>query len=383
MLRRPSIIRIIGYNSKNGPQQPPPHRWTKRTLFQPPKPPAAATVGTAAPKTTNDNGRYCIPTNDNTGLYCIPHHQRLKVITAEDAASLVHDFDTVTCSGFVSQGAPEAILQALGRRYQTSGHPHSLTLLFGGGPGDWQSRGLNHLGQTTTTTTTVDDGKTNEETSNQKNETTIPPPSPPSSPPMLFRTIGSHYGQVPKVAQLALDEITEAWALPMGSICRMIRAQATHAPGHLTNVGLGTYVDPSVGNGGGAALNEKARKSSLDLVTKLTVRGESLLLYKALPIQVAIIRGTTADAQGNISLEHESLVSYFVLFVGVSGACLLSASLTLFFVFLSFLLLSHKNTNKQHTVDRSTSHGRGGEKFGRCRYRPSQALGRGRVFAPA
>lgn len=211
---------------------------------------------------------------EKESMYKIPHHNRLKVITSEDAASLVHDSDTVTCSGFVSQGAPEAVLKSLGDRYRSTGHPHSLTLLFGGGPGDWNERGLNHLGQTSDT-----------------------------SKPMLFRTIGSHYGQVPKVAELALNEITEAWSLPLGSISRMIRSQATHSPGHLTNVGLGTFVDHT-----GGAINEKAKQSSLKLVSKLDIQGETLLMYKALPINVAIIRGTTADSQGNISLEHESLV---------------------------------------------------------------------------
>jgi propionate CoA-transferase len=124
---------------------------------------------------------------------------------------------------------------------------------------------------------------------------------------MLRRTIGSHYGQVPKVAQLAIDEITEAWTLPMGSISRMLRAQSTHSPGHITNVGIGTYVDPDLSGG---AANESAKKSSFndELVTKISLGGQDHLIYKALPIDVAIIRGTTADGQGNISIEHESLM---------------------------------------------------------------------------
>ncbi len=76
--------------------------------------------------------------------------------------------------------------------------------------GDWESRGLNHLAK-------EKDGH----------------------PPMLRRTIGGHYGQVPMVAQLALDEKIEAWTLPMGSVSRMIRAQSTHSPGHITSVGIG------------------------------------------------------------------------------------------------------------------------------------------------
>jgi propionate CoA-transferase len=124
---------------------------------------------------------------------------------------------------------------------------------------------------------------------------------------MLKRTIGGHYGQVPKVAELALANKVEAWTLPMGSISRMIRAQSTHSPGHITTVGIGTYVDPDISGG---AANEAAKQSPLhsQLVSKLTIAGQVNLMYKALPINVAIIRGTTADKQGNISVEHESLL---------------------------------------------------------------------------
>lgn len=110
---------------------------------------------------------------------------RQKVVGPKDAVSLVRDGDTVAVSGFVCQGTPEAVLKALGEKYEKKGSPSKLTLLFGGGPGDWDSRGLNHLAK-------LYDGK-----------------------PMLRRTIGGHYGQVPMVAELALNEQTEAWTLPM------------------------------------------------------------------------------------------------------------------------------------------------------------------------
>lgn len=123
--------------------------------------------------------------------------------------------------------------------------------------------------------------------------------------PLLHRR---HYGQVPKIAELVLNEKVEAWTLPMGSISRMIRAQSTHSPGHITDVGIGTYVDPDISGG---AANEAAKNSPLhkELVTKLEIQGRTTLMYKALPIQVALIRGTTADLSGNISCEHESLLS--------------------------------------------------------------------------
>jgi propionate CoA-transferase len=218
--------------------------------------------------------------DEQTLNYEIPKNIRQKVLSPADAVALVRDGDTVCVSGFVSQGAAEAVLKALGERYEETGSPNNLTLLFGGGPGDWDTRGLNHLAKTKD-----DEGK----------------------PPMLRRTIGGHYGQVPKVAELALAEKTEAWTLPMGSISRMIRAQSTHSPGHITSVGLGTYVDPDISGG---AANESALKSTLHhkLIRKIVIDDEVNLMYKALPIDVAIIRGTTSDASGNITVEQESLL---------------------------------------------------------------------------
>ena len=176
-------------------------------------------------------------------------------------------------------GVAEAVLQALGKRYEETGEPNNLTILFGGGPGDWGSRGLSNLAKV------KDDG----------------------TPPMLTRTIGSHYGQVPGVAELALNETVEAWTLPMGSVSRMVRAQSTHSPGHITTVGIGTYVDPDLEGG---CANEKAKNSPFGkhLISKLEIGGEMNLMYRALPIDVAIIRGTTADLNGNITMEHESLL---------------------------------------------------------------------------
>lgn len=204
--------------------------------------------------------------------YAIPRRIRQKVVSPHDAVALVRNGDTVSVSGFVAQGAPEALLKALGERYQTSQEPKNLTLLFGGGPGDWATKGLNHLAE----------------------------------PGMLKRTIGSHYGQIPRVAELALTNQVEAWTLPLGSISRMLRAQSTHSPGHITSIGLGTYLDPAGPDG--SACNDAARASTFRPVARIDVEGQPNLIYRALPVNVALIRGTTADPLGNITVEHESLL---------------------------------------------------------------------------
>mmetsp|Transcript_22308 Transcript_22308/g.62641 ORF Transcript_22308/g.62641 Transcript_22308/m.62641 type:complete len:741 (-) Transcript_22308:102-2324(-) len=195
-----------------------------------------------------------------------------KVVLAEDAVELVRDNDSVSCSGFVAQAAPETILEALGRRFEETGSPHDLTLLFGGGPGDYGGKGLNHLAKTRKSTH------------------------------MLRRSVGGHYGQVPQIAQQVLADEIEGYALPMGSISRMIRATASKCPGHISPIGLGTFVDP---NKTGGKLNKRTVK---DLVTRTRLGGDfEYLFYRAIPIRVAIIKASTGDTHGNLSFERESL----------------------------------------------------------------------------
>lgn len=225
--------------------------------------------------------RYVQTTSVFEGMM-IPANMKNKVVSASDAVDIICSNDTVCVSGFVSQGSPDAILQALRKRYEKEGQPQDLTLLFGGGPGDWGKKGLNHLAR-------------------------VPSDSECATSPMIKRAIGAHYGQTPELAALAISNSIEAWTLPLGSISRMIRAQATHSPGHITTVGMGTYVDPQVGVGG--AVNDLAQNSPLhkSLVTRFRSLDQDYLMYKALPIQVAIIRATTADSSGNLSFEDESL----------------------------------------------------------------------------
>lgn len=192
-----------------------------------------------------------------------------KLTNVENAINLIHPYNTISVSGFVAQGTPETLLRALGERYRQTGTPGDLELVFGGGPGDWSTKGLNHLAQ----------------------------------PGMLKRVIGGHYGQVPKIAAMALNNEIEAYCMPLGSISRMLRAAASSSPGHISKVGFGTFIDPEQSGG---RLNER---STDNIVEKVTVLGNDYLCYKAIPINVAIIRATTADLAGNLSFEKESLYS--------------------------------------------------------------------------
>lgn len=191
-----------------------------------------------------------------------------KRISVQKTVDWIKNEHTITTVGFTLMGASEAILKEIERRFHEQGSPCDITLFHGAGQSD-RANGIQHL----------------------------------AHKGLIKRIIGSHWGLAPKLGELLHNNDVEAHCLPQGQIVHLFRAMASGKPGNFSKVGLGTFVDPRIEGG---TMNERA-KSTGSFVEVIEINNEEYLFYKAIPIDIAIIRGTTADENGNITMEDEAV----------------------------------------------------------------------------
>jgi propionate CoA-transferase len=198
---------------------------------------------------------------------------RPRVLSAAEAARLIPDGAIVTVSSSSALGCPDAVLAALGARFDAEGRPRDLTTLHPIAAGDmWGVKGVDHIAKPGCLARVLAGSY----------------PSGPSSaePPAIWKMIG--------------DNAIPAYNIPSGILFDMHREAAAKRPGVLTKVGMDTFVDPQRE---GCAMNAKGRAAPI--VSRVAFAGDDWLFFPTIVPEVAIIRATTADERGNLSYEHE------------------------------------------------------------------------------
>ncbi|MDK2798484.1 MAG: propionate CoA-transferase [Clostridiales bacterium] len=193
---------------------------------------------------------------------------RAKFISSKEAVEMIKDGDTIATVAMTLVSASESVLKAIENSFLQTGKPKNLTLLHSAGQSD-RKLGIQHLAH---------EG-------------------------LVTRIIGSHWGLQPKWMEMITNNKVEAYCVPQGQIAQLYRSMACGLPGKLSKVGLGTFIDPRIEGG---KMNEKT-KDLPDIIDVVHLKGEEYLFYNAIPLDVVLIRGTTADEMGNITTEEEAM----------------------------------------------------------------------------
>lgn len=193
----------------------------------------------------------------------------MKVATAEEAINHIKNGDTVATGGFTTTNLPFELLHALRNRFLKMGKPRDLTIVTPAGQSGGKEVGFDLLG----------------------------------IEHLIKKLIFTHSGKAPLISELIMNNKVIAYCFPQGVISQLFRDIAAKKPYLITHTGLYTFVDPRVDGG---KVNDITKKEE-DLVKLIEVDGKEYLLYKTLPVNFALIRGTTADEKGSISMEKEGV----------------------------------------------------------------------------
>ena len=196
----------------------------------------------------------------------------MKIIDTKEVAGLIKDGDTVLISGSGGSGSPESLIRSVRNSFLDSGHPSNLTVSCGISPGNLTKDevGMNML----------------------------------AKPGLVGKAICAHLGMGKNFGSAIGSNEFPAFAVPLGVINHLYRAIAGKEVGILTHIGLNTCADPRMD---GCCANDKARELE-PIVSLVNIDGKETLLYKTFPVNVALIKATFADEDGNLSLEHEGVL---------------------------------------------------------------------------
>lgn len=192
----------------------------------------------------------------------------MRVVSFAEAVSLVYDGDTLLIGGSGGGHAvPESLIAALAERFHQSGTPRGLTLVHPVGLGDMDTQGVGRL----------------------------------AHPELLKRIVTGALVNTPAIQEMARRDRVQAYTLPQGALSQLMREMAAGRPGLVSHVGLHTFVDPRYGGG------RQSPSAQDDLVELVQLAGKDWLFYKPFRVDVAFLRGSTADEDGNISMEREAV----------------------------------------------------------------------------
>lgn len=201
-----------------------------------------------------------------------------KIVDAATAVASIQDGSSVGCVGVIGWVTPDTLLKALGDKFRNTGSPKNLTFYFPVGTGDAQGiKGMDHVAQEGLMKRMVSGSYIN--------------PVDPKT------------GKRPELMRLIRENRIEAYSWPIGATMHWLREIARRSPGYMTEIGIGTYIDPD--NGGGR-FTERAHD---DLVRKIEFDGKPYLFYPAWKLDTVFIYASTSDEFGNLSFENEALVS--------------------------------------------------------------------------